>query len=121
MLSYSAIKWGIVNFKPKWKLHSLNSTEIHFSPLTLFSFNYSKFQIYSIYVFCPISLKFSIKKVFLSHEKKFIKLIKVFYKKFMWEMFFFPKKNLFSLVNCINNSKILMKFDKKLKLNKFET
>ena len=27
----------------------------------------------------------------------------------------------FSLVNCINNGKILMKFDKKIKLNKFET
>ena len=40
----------------------------------------------------------------------------------MQEMFFSKKKKkLFSLVNCINNGKILTKFDKKIKLNKFET
>ena len=39
----------------------------------------------------------------------------------MREMFFCQKKKLFSLVNCINNGKILTKFDKKIKLNKFET
>ena len=39
------------------------------------------------------------------------------FKDFLWETFFFI---FFSLVNCILNGNFLIKFDKKLELNKFK-
>ena len=91
--------------------------EIHFSLLTLLSsIELSKFQIYSMQIFYPASLKNVITKYF-SHMLKSIKLIKKI-NRFLCYIFF--PKNLFLLGIFIINRKFLTELDERFELNKFE-